>query len=298
MTDLSQGVAEPPQDISLKLAVPPTLQTSVLESDTLLREAQEFIIDCKEMAELAAARMKGCKKFYEGIDAMRKDFLEPAALLVERAKKWFNPPITGAQQAEIVYKEKLLAWNRAEQERVAEENRRREEVQRKLRQEAEAKAAQERARAEEIAAQRRREEEKAEEERRKAEAAGNARAAAAAAAAAAKAREQAQAALENGEANAQAAELHAAAATSAPMGKVEKVAGFGTRKNWKTRYATGFRDDESVIRAIAAELKARPDLVAYLKLDHAACDRAAKVQEKVLSIPGLEPWNDPIATGR
>lgn len=328
MTDLSQGQStiETPENLSLTLAVPPVLNVKVLEGSSLLAEANEFVIDCKEMADIAAANMKTCRSMYEGIDVMRKEFLEPAALLVERAKKWFLPPINAAKEAEQVYKTKLIAYRKEVDEREAAERRQRDEDARRARQEADRKAAEIKAKADEEARQKReqalreararedaerREREaaeqarrakeagdreaqrKAEEERRNAEAEARS-----AALKEAKATEESLAVQENAEAKVNDLHMHAAAVATAPVATVTKVAGFSMRKNWKVRFARGYADENAVIRAIAAELPTRPDLVGLLKLDMSAANKLAKALEGATSLPGLEAFNDPTGTGR
>lgn len=285
-----------PQTLAVTLAVTEEVRSQLGAGNDALVLAQSFEIDCAEMAQAAADQRATFSKQITHFEGMRKKLIEPSMSIIETARGWFNPMINGLTDAKKLLGDKLLVWEKQEQDRIREANRQREELARKLRQEAEQKAAQERARAEEQAREARRKAAEAEEARRKAEAEGNTRAAAAAAAAAAKAHEQATAAIENGEAAAQAAQLHAAAVATMPAQTAAKVTGFGSRENWVAELDKGMTEHD-VIRKIAAVLATRPELIGLLDLNLSAANKLAKALKSAFSVPGLIAKDDRIAAG-
>jgi len=280
----------------------PTTQTIVLPVNEQLMaglrpagavvEAQAWEITDAEMAQLASAQRTTWAKRIDAIKAMRKDFVEPAQTILERAKKWFNPPIEDLEAGREILGAKLLAFDQAEKAGLAREQAERDAAARKLRQEAEAKAAAERARAEEQAREARRKEQEAQEAQRKALAEGNARAAAAAAAEAAKQAERAQAAVENGEAKAQAAQLEAAATiAAAPVSEVVKVVGQSVKDNWVAELRPGLTEDDAKAEIVVAAARDRPELLGLLKLDTGAVSKMAKALKTSMRVPGFVAVN-------
>ena len=283
---------------SLQVALPVTgelMQKIKLPGAVLVAEAYE--IDSSDMAQLAANERTGWAKRIDDLKAMQRDFVEPARLILERAKKWWNPPIADLEAGREILGKKLLEWDQKEKARIIAENTAREAIARKLRQEAEAKAAAERARAEEQAREARRKAEEAERERLRAEAEGNARAAAAAAAARAKAEEAERAAIENGEARAQEAQLQAAAqVAAAPVAEPVKISGQALRDNWIAELLPGITEDQA--RAlIVAEAANRPELLGVLKLDTGAVNKMAKALKGAMRVPGFAAQNRPLLAG-
>lgn len=326
MSAVLEAPVDAPRDLSLIIAVPPALAVNISQGNDLIATANDFVIDCQEMATMASQNMTACKKFSQLMETGRKDFLEPAQLIIERAKKWFNPPLLAAQEAEGIYKKKLLGWQESERARIELENKKREEVARKLRQEADEKAAKERARAAEIARQREQEARIAAEARAKAEAEarvaaeakrkaieeGNKEAARLAAeqertaraeaqsraAAEAKANEQATSAIENGEAMAQTAQLEAAAAvtSAAPLAQ-QKVVGFSTKKNWVAKLNPLLTENDVKLLIAKAAVAGRTDLLGLLDLNMGAANKMAKALESAFVVPGMTAANEPVAVG-
>jgi colicin import membrane protein len=255
-------------------------------------EARVWEVDNPAMAQLASDQRTTWAKRIDALKVMRKDFVEPAQTILERAKKWFNPPIEDLEAGREILGTKLLAFDQTEKSRLAREQAERDALARKLRQEAEAKAAAERARAEEQAREARRKAAEAEQARLKAEADGNARGVAAAAAARAKAEEAERAAIENGEAKAQAAQLEAAAQVAAapPVAEPVKIAGQAT----KTVYEAALKDDVTVDQAklliVEAIAAGRHDLLAHLNLDVAprgSLNKMAAALKGSFNVPGF-----------
>lgn len=286
--------------LSINLRMDEQMRDELGKSGSLVIVARNCAITNNQTAADANAAMRGAIAFKKRMQELRKGFIAPAKQIIANAEALFDAPISAAEEAEGIYKQRLMDWTAAEERRVAEERRAQEEAARKLRAEAEAKAAAERARAEEQAKEARRKAAEAEEARRKAEAEGNARAAAAAAAQAAKLEEQAKAAREAGEAKAQAAVLAAAAAPApAPVEAPAKLEGFSTRENWVAELAAGKTEDDvklAIVQAIAAG--GRQDLLPILKLDMVQANKTAKALKAHTNIPGMKAVNNPVAASR
>jgi len=290
---------EIPNTLSVTIPVTGEVKTGIRPVGAMV-EAQAWEIDCAEVAQLASNQRTTWAQRIDQIKKMRADFLNPAKMLYEAATKWFTPALDDLEGGRDVLGRKLLAWDEQEKRRVAAENAAREETARKARQEAEAKAAAERARAEEQAREQRRREQEALEAKRKAEAEGNTRAAAAAAAAAAKAAEAAQAAIENGEAKANEAQL-AAAAVQTETVAIPKIAGQSIKENWVAVPNPGITEDAALAMIVTAIVtEKRTDLLALLKLDTAprgALNKLAAAQKKVMNVPGYTARDVPALAG-
>ncbi len=279
--------------------------------------AMAYEIDSAEMAQLAANERAAWAKRIDGIKAMRKDFVEPAQTILERAKKWFNPPILDLEAGRELLGRKLLAWDEQEKARVAREQAERDAAARKLRQEAEARAAAELARAEEAARQARQAAAAAEAERARqaAEAErlrleGDAKAAAeaerkakAAAAEQAKQLEKEQAAAQNGAAKAAQLQIEATATASAqpPVQEAVKIVGQSTKENWVAAIKDGETEQTALLKIVTAiVMDKRDDLLALLVVDTAArgpLNRLAAAQKTHMRVPGYVAKNQPVLAG-
>lgn len=258
--------------------------------------AEAYDVTDVDMAREASLELERLSKMEKRLEEVRVSITKPAREIVENTNGFFKPFILALQESQKIIKGRLLTWN-AEQQRLADEARRRQEEEaRRARQEAEEKAAAARAKAE---AEARAAAQRAEEERQRAaklEAEGKAREAAAAAAAAAKHEQKAANAIETGEAKAQEAALAAAAATVAAPIEAPKVAGFTTRDNWIAERAADCPEDgDAIVKMCAAIAQGRTELVAYLDINWSALNKAAKAQEKRLNVPGITARNSPIA---
>lgn len=295
-----QEQVETPTTQTIVLPVSEQLMAGIRSAGAVV-EAQAWEITDAQMAQLAAVQRTTWAKRIDAIKSMRKDFVEPAQLILERAKKWFLPPIEDLEAGREILGAKLLTWDQQEKARLAREQAERAAAARRLRQEAEAKAAAERARAEEQAREARRKEQEAQEAQRKALAEGNARAAAAAAAEAAKQAEKAQAAVENGEAKAQAAQLEAAAhVAAAPVAEPVKIVGQSVKDNWVRELVPGLTEEDAKAMIAAAATRGaelRPELLGLLKLDTSAIDKMAKALKGSMRVPGFVAVNRPQIAG-
>lgn len=297
-----EPVADTPESLRIDLPVNGEFLSRIKPAGAVA-VADAYEIDSAEMAQLAANERAAWAKRIDAIKAMRKDFVEPAQTILERAKKWFNPPILDLEAGRELLGRKLLAWDEQERQRVAREQAEREALARKLRQEAEAKAAAEIARAEEQRREHMRREAEAFQAKQKAHAEGNAKAAAAAAAAEAKAREAAQAALENGHAKAAQVQVAAAAASSSqpPVQEVVKIVGQSTKENWVAALKEGETDQTALLKIVTSIVNdKREDLLALLVVDTAArgpLNRLAAAQKTHMRVPGYVAKNLPVLAG-
>lgn len=272
-------------ELSVTLAMTPEIQARLREGEDVLAAVQKYEIADADTANAVAGEMNGYKRAIVKLEDLRKGFLRPAQEIIDNAKALFNPAIDGFKAAEDHCKKLLAGWNDKEQKRVALENLQREEAARKLRQEAEAKAAAELARASEEAKEKER-------LAAEAEAKGNA-------ARAAKLREQASAAQENGAARAQEAHLQAAAATTAmPVAQASKTAGISMRDKWVAELAPGVVDlAQAKAMIVEAIGKGRTDLLGVLDLNESAIRKMAEGLMKAMSVPGFVAVNRPIVAG-
>lgn len=282
--------------LKVDLTMTPELAARLQRDAGALEVAKAYTIETADDATLVNGELKAVKERIAKLTELKAGFVAPAKQIIANAEALFDPAIQANKQAELHHKGLLMEWTAKENARIEEERRARAEAERKARQEAEAKAAAERARAEEQAREQRRIAEEAERKRLEAEAAGNAKAAAAAAAEAAKALEKASAVQENAEIK--AAELTATAtAAVAPAPDTKKLVGFSMRDNWIAEIQEGKTEDD-VIKAIAATLATRPDLLGLLSLNMPSANKLAKALKNNFNVPGMVAKNKPVAASR
>ena len=286
-----------PEKFDLSLPVTAEIRQQI-SPHGVVAVAESYVIDSQEMAVMANDELKNVKGRWKTLDDMRKKFVEPARQMIANAQEMFNPALDQYAMSEQVLKGKLSDWQTKEAERIAEENRKREEEARIARQKAEQEAAAARARAEQEAQAARQRAAEAERQRQEAEAAGNAAAAKRAAAAAAKATEQAAAAIENGQAQANAAVMQAAAAETAPVAVKTEIKGFSMRDNWTAQLKAGGDENTAKTLICQAIASGRTELIALLALDMKSAGQMAKALKGAMNVPGLEAVNKPVAASR
>lgn len=292
---MSEVMRDTYQNLSVSLVMDDTVRTQLRQGENAMTMAQGYVIDCPEVAQLVSDERIGLAKRIDAIKAAQKKYIEPAQQIIENAKEMFNPAIKALTDARDYLGKSLLTWDQQEKARIARETAEREAAERKVRQEAEAKAAAERARAEEKAREERRKAAEAEEARKKALAEGNARAAAAAAAEAAKANERAAAAIEDGNAKALQAQV-AMTAMAVPVIEETKIMGSSIRDNWVAKLNQGLTEDDAkalIVQAAATN----PQLLGVLKLDMPAINKLAKALKQVMQVPGFTAINEPSLSG-
>lgn len=286
--------------LHLTLQLDERQRQQLAEVGAIVTAAESYVIDCPEVASLANEELRAVITRKERIEAMRKDFVTPAQQIIENAKKWFSPSIDACVRAEAILKGKLSAWM-GEQKRIADEHRRAAEAEaRRLREDAERKAAAERARAEEAAAEARRKAADAAERERKAREEGNARGVAAAVAERARREEEERQRRAEGERRAQELEMAAAAAApTTPTPEPTKVDGFSMRKNWIAELAPDCNESDAKLKIVMQIAKeARWDQLALLAIDWKCANKLAKALEDKFNVPGLKARNNPISTSR
>lgn len=305
------GANEAPH-FAVQLALNADAFAQIQAESRALEAARDFAIDSPEMAEAANLELRSIKARIAKLQEARKGFIAPAKQIIANAEALFDEPLESLAGAEKHIKGLLANWT-TEQQRLADEARRKaDEEARRARAEAEARAAADRARAEEQARKAREEAEAAERARADAEARARAAREAGDKEAAAKAEREAQASaaerarkeeeerqrIQAGEAK--AAESLLAAAAAAPATTVAAPAipkGFGMRDNWTIELEPG-KTEKDAIRAIAASLAQRPDLIGLLKLDMSAAGKMAKATKADTAIPCMKAVNKPVPTSR
>ena len=298
--------------VEIAIVVTPEVQR-IIRSTGALAVAQAYDVDCAAVAQALADERRGWASAIDKLDAVEKDLMEPVKVALTNMKgklsKWFGPRRQDLTLARALAGQKLLAWENAEKERVARENAAREAEARRIRQEAERRAAEERAKAEEAARIEREKAAAAEEARRKAQEdaerarrEGDAKAAAeadrrakAAAAESAKAQEKEQAALENGAAKAQEAQMQAAAVVSAaPVATVAKIAGSSLKDNWLAELKSGTSIDQAKVLIVEANHAGRHELLGMIEIDTAprgALNKLAAALKSAFNVPGFVSVN-------
>lgn len=243
-------------------------------------------IDSAEMYAMAAGELQSIKARAKQIDELRFSLTRPLDLAKQRIMDLFRVPSARLEEAETLLKGNMLAFKRAEDERIAAERR---EAQRKAdeeraelrRQQQAAEAEQRRLQEEQAAIER-----KAQEEAAALRKAGDEAAARAAEEAAAQAREQAEiAALAAAEAAAdvqQQIDLADVAPVALPVVAAAKADGVSSRQNWKFEI-TSLAD---LVRAAAAD----PQLLAFLQPETKALGQAAKALKGQARIPGVRVY--------
>ena len=276
---------ETPQ-LSVTLTMTDEIRAKLREGEGAVVVADAYTIDCTEMAEAAATEMNTCKRAIVKLEDLRRGFTAPAQTIIDNARALFNPAIDGYKRAEFMLKERLGAWDTQERNRIALENKQREEAARKIRQEAEEKARAEEAKARQIAADKQRLADEQEALRVKAEAEGNQRTAAAIAKKKAKLDQQAASAIENGAAKAEQAHLEAAAATTeaAPVAQA-KVVGATMAVNWIAERKPNITEAEAKKLIVAATVT-NPMLLGVIDINEGALNKLAKGLHEAFDVPG------------
>ena len=284
------------QNLSVVLTMDDTTRDMLSQAGGALIIAQEYVIDCPEMAQAASNERTSLAMRIDAMEKRRKKFIEPAEQIIANARGLFNPAIQALTAARNMLGDGLLAWDKKEKERIAKEKADKEAAERKARQEADAAAAAARARAKEKADEENRKAAAAEADRQKALRDGNARAAAAAAAVVATATERANAAIEEGDARAVQAQVAVTAATIPVYNMPTKIAGSSVKENWVPVLNQGVTEEaalELIIKAAATDTQLR----GLLKLDQSALNRLAKALKNAMRVPGYTARDVPTLAG-
>lgn len=283
--------------LSVTLTMNDDMRSQLRQGEGAIGIAEAFEIDSPEMAIAANNELRMIKERLDRVETLRKSFISPAQQIIANANMLFNPAREALASAESLLKNRIADYQAEERKKADEIRRQAEEQERRLRQEADQRAAAARAKAEADAREARKRAAEAEAAAKRLAEEGKKRQAATAAADAARLQEQAAAAIENGEAKAQQIELSAAAMPAAVIPEPTKLAGFSMRENWVAEFEQG-HDDHAVLQKIAAALPARPELIGLLKLDMTAVGKMAKALKKAFSVPGLVARNVPVAASR
>ena len=262
--------------VNLQLARPEDLVTIDPVAD-----ANAIEIDCAEMAVVCNEDMQTKKRMATAIEARRKELVAPIDAARSAVQEFFRPFLDQFAQAHSIYQRKLLDWKKAEEARIAEE-------QRKAREAAEAEK---RRLAEAEAAVRAKAAQEAEELRARAQAekdAGNT-------VQAAKLEVRADEKKSSGEAKAQELAVQQAATTAVVVPSAPaKLKGTGVRDNWKAVVPPGKKGE------ILAFIAANPQYHHLVDFNQSALNQMAKALKEMLpqTIPGLQVTNDQSITTR
>lgn len=226
-----------------------------------LESAKVLVIDSDTMYELAAEELGTVKTTLVQLETMREAVSKPLFQAQKANNDNFKVIKAPWEQAESTLKTAMLGW-----------------VEKK---EAEAEAARKQAEADAAAARKEAEEREAE-ARKQAEAALEK----AAGAGTEEAQVEAMAQAEQAEAQAESFALEAAIVAAAPV-FVPRPSAVGTqlRGTWKATV----EDKLALIRHIAANAEANPDLLLLVDIDAASLNRRAKALERNLNLPGVKP---------
>lgn len=293
---------------------PAEVVTATRVATTAYSSAQALVIDSREGYQAAADDLTDLRQRWKEIEAQRVHLKEPYLEGGRRIDAFFKVPLDRLAEAANLVKDRMLVFQRAEDERVERERqerlrREREEREALERQQREA-AERERLAREEADRVAREAQERADAERREREAeaeaarqAGDPEAAAAAEAAALAAQQEADRqeleARERADAEAAAAQQQAADAQAAlelaevapPMPAVQsgaKAAGVATRKSWKVKSI----DKAALVLAAAKAIETgdqdkADQLMAYLVVDETALNRVAGALKGSARVPGV-----------
>lgn len=238
----------------------------------VLADAQAFVIDSPEMFEAAGEDLRSVVTLKKAVEDKRTAITQPLNQVLRAVNDLFRPAGTYLEQAEKTLKASMLTYQQ-EQQRIADEARRKAEAEARAERERQAAIQREQeARAREAAAAA----EKAEREAAAARAAGDA---AAAEKAQAEARQQAEAA-QTAAIEAQAAEQTAAVLTMpAVVAEPARVAGISTSKTV---------DFEVVdIHALVRHVAEHPELVGLLAPDTVRLRAQVKATGLRTALPGV-----------
>lgn len=263
------------------------------------------------MAQLAKANLDKVITFKKFLKSEKQDYVRPAKEIIAKAEAVYDVHIDAAERAEAIYRQRLGAFQVAEQRRIEDLRKKQQEEERLIREEADRVAAAARARAQQAADEARRKAEKEAELQRKAEAEGNQRAAREAAARRAKLEEEERQRREDGERKAQAVQMEAAARqTTTVVPEAAKVEGLGSRENWCAELTAA--SPEAALQLIAEAIcgirvandqpiltsLCRSDLIALIEFDESAGNRLAKALRGNFNVPGYRAVNRPVTVNR
>ncbi len=247
------------ENILAPLAAIETPNAAVMNTraQSALAMVQSMVIDSSETYELAADELKAIKAKAKTIEEQRVSITGPINKALKAVNDLFRAPGEYLEQAEKIIKGKMLAYT-TEQQRIADEERRRAEAVIKAEQD---RLAREAAELEKAA--------KAEAEKHLA--AGDAEMAA---------QVEAAAAIESASLSATALVMTAPAPQVAPA----KAAGISTRSSWKATC-----ENKAALIAFAA---ANPQFQNLLDVNQTALNQLAKAMRETLQIPGVRVYEE------
>ncbi len=236
---------------------PPNAAAMTSRAESALAMVQSMVVDSAETYELAADELKSIKARSKSIEEQRTSITGPINKALKAVNDLFRGPGEYLDQAEKIIKGKMLAYT-TEQQRIADEERRRSEAaiqaeQMRLTREAAEIEAAAKAEAESLLA------------------AGDAEKAA---------EVEAAAAIESASLSATALVMTAPAPQVAPA----KAAGISMRSSWKATC-----ENKAMLIAFAAD---NPQFQNLLDVNQTALNQLAKAMRDTLEIPGVRVYEE------
>ena len=108
---------------SIVIDLPPEAQDLAVQTEATLTAAQDYVIDCPEMYEMAGEELRGIKGQRSKLDELRRTMTRPLDEAKKRIMDLFRPPLDRLDQAEGTLKRSMLAFQREEARQAAEARR-------------------------------------------------------------------------------------------------------------------------------------------------------------------------------
>lgn len=286
------------KDLNAVVAVAPDLRLKIRAAEDALTIAQTMVIADNDDYQFVIDERNANLRTFDFLKAEMDKVLNPTKTIVDTVRGWFRPGITNTEAA-IKHQNKLIGDYAAKLKREAEEaEQKRIEEERRVRQEAERVAAEAKARADAQVAEQRRIADEAAKDQARAIAAGNAKAAEEAAAVAARAIEAAVHAVETGNAAAEAATMQAAATINRPAPVAPTVVGNQMRERFVAELAANTTAEQAKLLILKAIVNDNDTaLLGLVEIDQKALNQLAKSLKKNMKVPGYLAVDRPISAG-
>ena len=104
----------PEKTMSIALHIDDDMRRQINNDVGALSMAQEYIIDCAEMAQAASNERTTLAKRIDDLKARRNKFLGPAKEIIKQAEELFDPAIKNLNAAREYLGQGLISWNAKE----------------------------------------------------------------------------------------------------------------------------------------------------------------------------------------
>jgi hypothetical protein len=169
MSKTTANPAPTPTEIPPEVQAVPAAMQEIRDAEPIIAKARALVVSTPEQYVVAADVLQELRGVFRRLEAQRKGITDPMRASIDRVMALFKPKTDAAEEAGNIVRQKLAAYD-AEQQRIAEEERRRVEAEaRRVREAAEAEARRVREAAELVARQQREQAEREERERQEQE---------------------------------------------------------------------------------------------------------------------------------